>query len=217
MVRVRCPGCHSQLNAKDELAGQVRKCPKCQTPIRIPTADPEGVESISLVDTPDESVPLQALEPLPTIPIPRQLVKPHRYLICDNTKLMALWQPNGKGWMLKINTGMIPALRNINQAPVDGNFQFVEIRLESHDDGLRLDAIVAYQLAQRYALYELDKGDHQILSMITGPGQLNREQKNVIRQTIRDLFLPEVWADAQEVLDYLSNTDYHSPGTVQFD
>ena len=35
MIRVTCPHCGSKLNAKDELAGQTRKCPKCAQPVRI--------------------------------------------------------------------------------------------------------------------------------------------------------------------------------------
>jgi hypothetical protein len=72
--------------------------------------------------------------------------------------------------------------------------------------------LATYQLAPRWALTKLDKGDDQIVSSITSPGSLNKEQKNVVRQFIKDQFMREVWEGADEVLDYLGNTDYHSAG-----
>lgn len=41
MIRLTCPVCQSKLNAKEGLAGQTRKCPKCGNPLVIPaTEDP---------------------------------------------------------------------------------------------------------------------------------------------------------------------------------
>ena len=59
---------------------------------------------------------------------------------------------------------------------------------------------------------ERGKGANQITSAITGLGSLNRDQKNVVRKAMKDQFMHEVWKDAQNVLEYLDSTDYHSPG-----
>ena len=40
MPLIQCPSCSAQLNIKDELAGRRVKCPKCETPIDVPVADP---------------------------------------------------------------------------------------------------------------------------------------------------------------------------------
>ena len=214
MVQVICPSCGSRLNAKDTLAGQVRKCPKCRTPVRIPIPEEEATESIGLADVPpDEQVELRALEPLPSVGAPAKLLPPNRYLICDKTKLVAMWQADGRGWLLKTNAGLVSALRNIGQLPVEGDFQLVELCIKPIDDGFQLDAVTSFQLTHRHALTSLNRGDHHILASITGSGSLNRQQKYIVRQAIKDQLMPEVWADSRQVLDYLANTDYHSPGS----
>ena len=58
----------------------------------------------------------------------------------------------------------------------------------------------------------LDQGDDPIAGKITGLGSLNRDQKNAVRQALKDQFMRQVWEGAAEVLEYLANTDYHSPG-----
>ena len=59
---------------------------------------------------------------------------------------------------------------------------------------------------------EKRKQNQVIAAKIAAPGCLNREQKHVVRTVVKDQFMREVWADSQAVLDYLGNTDYHSPG-----
>ena len=58
----------------------------------------------------------------------------------------------------------------------------------------------------------LDQGDDRLSSKITGPGSLNRDQKNAVRQALKEQFMRPVWEEAAEVLEYLANADYHSPG-----
>ena len=80
------------------------------------------------------------------------------------------------------------------------------------DEGLRLQGIRCYHLAERWALTTLEQDDHKILSRITGPGRLSKEQKAVVQRFLREQFMRSVWENAQQVLDFLTNTDYHSPG-----
>ena len=145
--------------------------------------------------------------------VPQRLDRMNRYLICDHAKLVACWEDNGQGWMLKTNAGLISARRNPDQLPNRGDFKLIELKLVNTDAGLRLDGITSYQLAMQWALITLDKGDHKILTKVTGPGHLNKEQKNMVRQTIKDQLMHQVWAGAANVLEYLAGTDYHSPGT----
>jgi hypothetical protein len=86
--------------------------------------------------------------------------------------------------------------------------------LEVTDDGLRLTGLTVYQLAERYALTRLERDDDDILKAIVGLGSLNREQKNEVRKYISKHFMPAIWSDSTEVREFLSNTDFHSPGTV---
>lgn len=43
-MKVRCTSCRAVLKAPDSAAGRVIKCPKCETKLRIPKADPEPIE-----------------------------------------------------------------------------------------------------------------------------------------------------------------------------
>ena len=143
---------------------------------------------------------------------PERLDRQHRYLICDKTHLAAMWENNGNGWMLKTSTGLIPARRNRDKLPQQGEFQLVELKIALTPEGKRLAGLACYQLASRWALTVLDQGDDLIMEKVTGPGCLNRDQKNAVRQVLKDHFMRPVWQDAAAVLEYLGNTDYHSPG-----
>jgi hypothetical protein len=57
---------------------------------------------------------------------------------------------------------------------------------------------------------QLARGDDAILKSVTGPAGLLREQKNAIREHLRNQFTFEVWDDAPAVREYLSNADFHS-------
>jgi hypothetical protein len=209
MIRVCCPHCGSKLNAKDELAGQTRKCPKCGQPVLI-AADSASTDAN---DTPsDEHVHVASEEHLPSLHVPERLNRDNHYLICDKEHLVATWENNGHGWMLKTGAGFISAKRNHEKLPAQGDFKLVELKFTLLPEGKRLSGLRAYQLAPRWALTTLDQGDDLVIEKIVHLGLLNRDQKNVVRQALRDQFMREVWEHAAAVLEYLGNTDYHSSG-----
>lgn len=211
MIRITCPNCQSKLRAKDELVGQTRECPQCSAPVLI--AKPDALPALPDEAAPEEQIYDIGKPGLPPLDVPKRLDRHNCYLICDRSKLVAAWRDDGQGWMLNTNAGLVSAVRNSDQLPAQGDFKLVELKLQKTDAGVRLAGIRSYQLAQRWALTSLDKGDDQIVAKITALGSLNRDQKNVVRQAIKDRFMREVWAEAGDVLDYLANTDYHSPGT----
>ena len=220
MIQITCPGCNSRLSAKDGLLGEKRKCPKCGTEVLISVVQsakvPAGTEERSAAPEPaggDSRIHRTPEATFKQAELLERLDRQNHYLICDKAKLVATWQSDGKGWMLKTNFGLVSALRNGDKLPAQGDFKLVELRLDMTGDGLRLDGIRSYQLAQRWALTSLDKGDDQIAAKITALGFLNREQKNAVRNAIKDQFMRGVWEGADNVLAYLGNIDYHSPGT----
>jgi len=213
MIRVICPGCNCKLNAKDELAGQTRKCPQCGAPVLIAPAEPTAAASPGTPSTETEA-DTDFGATLRAVDAPKRLEPNNRYLICDSSKLVACWKNDGQSWMLKTSAGLASAKRNRDMLPNRGNFKLVELQMAHTDDGLRLQGITSYQLAESWALTSLNQGDNAILSKITGPGSLNKEQKALIRLEIRDQLMHDVWTDAENVLQYLSDTDYHSPGTA---
>jgi hypothetical protein len=218
MIRVVCATCGSKLNAKPELAGQTRKCPKCGEPVTIPET---AVESAEAEETP---VPMEtavnATVERPTASsnegvgehAPERLNRLHQYLICDRARLIAKWENNGQGWLLKTNTGMLPAGRHQDKLPIEGDFRLVELKLEPTSAGHRLVGLASYKLARRHALGNLARGEDAILKTVQGAAGLNREQKNVIRQALHEHFMAAVWQGAGEVLEFLRNTDFHTPG-----
>jgi hypothetical protein len=221
MIRLTCSNCQTRLNAKDELAGQTRKCPKCAETIRIPeapsaadTAAASGDDEWDGLDdvAPDQHVHDALDHELPAIEAPERLTRLNRYLICDKTKLFGMWEGNGQGWMVKTSSGFVKARLNPDKLPSQGDFTLVELRMAMNDDGLRLSGIHCYELAKRWVLTTLEQDDHRILGRINGPGCLTKEQKSVVQAFLREHFMRNVWEEAANVLDYLSNFDYHSPG-----
>lgn len=220
MIRLTCPGCQVRLNAKDELAGQTRKCPKCGGALKIPEAAPSpktDVDEWAGLDdvAPDQHVCEVLDEGLPPVEAPKRLLRANRYLICDKSRLFAVWEGNGEGWMLKTSAGFVKVGRNADQLPSQGNYTLVELVMAATDDGIRLRGIHSYQLARSYALTALTQDEAKILTRVTGPGCLTKEQKMAVQQFLREQLMRAVWGDATEVLDYLNNIDYHSAGVGQ--
>jgi hypothetical protein len=216
MIRITCPVCQSRLNAKDQLAGQTRKCPKCGNPLVIPKME-EASESealgLAVLDEPppDQQVPVVTVGHLPHVAMPGRLNRQSRYLICDRTSVVATWQHNGQGWQLKTRGGYVSAARNPENLPAQGNHTLVELVLAATDEGPRLQGIRCFKLAEHWALIALAQGDDRICSRITGPGVLGREQKVAIRTYLAETLMREIWQDAREVMDYLANSEYIPP------
>jgi hypothetical protein len=226
MVRVVCPSCQSRLTAKAELVGQVRPCPKCRQPVRIEAAegkpgaageaDAEGLgaggSSAGDAAQADANGMNSVLRGTPLLEVPERLDRRHRYAICDRGKIVATWENNGRGWLLKTPQGAASAARNPDKLPPEGDFRLVELCLDATEAGLKLTRLVVYQLARRWALAKLARGDDEILAAVTGPAGLGRGQKFAVREHLAAAFMREVWHENRAVLDYLSNEDCHSPG-----
>ena len=64
-----------------------------------------------------------------------RLDRRNHYVICDPERAVALWENNGKGWMLKTDAGLASATRNPEQLPSEGDFKLVELKFKACDDG----------------------------------------------------------------------------------
>ncbi len=216
MIQVTCPGCKSRLNAKDKLAGQTRKCPKCGRSVRI-VADGLPTDTPQTEASAEETAPILAPSSGETsmleLDSSERLNRTSHYLICGKTKMVARWERNGRGWMLFTKGGAVSAARNQDQIPHQGDFQLVELHFRSDDQGTRMDGLHCYRLASRWALNSMVESEDAILAKITGPGALDRTQKELVRQAIKDRFMRPIWGAATDVLEFLGNTDYHSSGT----
>ena len=100
---------------------------------------------------------------LPTRIHLQRLGRTNRYVICDKTTVVATWRNDGMGWMIRTASGFAPARRNSESLPHYGQFVLVELEMIQKDEGMRLAAIHSYQLASRFAMTKLDKGDDDII------------------------------------------------------
>jgi hypothetical protein len=191
--------------------GQTRNCPNCSHPVVIVAEAGPPPETIPVDEAgPPEPIFPEVAEPLPGPHLLERLDRESHYLVCNRSYLVATWANNGSGWMLKTNVGMIPARRNRDQLPSEGDFHLIELKFALLPEGKRLVGLNAYRLAPRWALSGMDVTDDAICEKITGPSGLNKDQKNVVRQALREHFMRPVWENAAAVLEYLANADYHS-------
>lgn len=207
MIQLTCSNCGKRLRAKPEWVGRTAKCPGCGQAIKVETSPP--AENIPLEQPVPDAPPAAPVEGAVFHP-PEQLDRQHCYLICDRNNAVASWENNGDGWMLQTRVGSMPARRNHDKLPQQGDFRLIELKLTATPDGKRLTGLQCYRLASHWALMALEQGDDVILERVAGPGGLTREQKTIVRQALRDRFMRPVWQDATAVLDYLASTDAHS-------
>ena len=216
MLRIACPNCQSKLNAKEKLLGQTRNCPKCGTPVLIQPPDDATTAPQTEDETPTIHVEPDQAEPLAKVvavadPVSK-FTSPNRYLILDRQRLVAVWE--GDGWQLKTFAGLIPAKRNTEEIPGQGIFRLVELRVTRTEDAMHLTGIVCHELVPRWALPAIGRGDNQILEKIIAPAGFTRDHKQLVRNYLKDNFMPEVWRDSHPITDFLANDDHHTQGVV---
>jgi len=216
MISVTCPKCGSKIGANDELLGERRNCPKCGNPLVIsPRASanapaPAGVGIAQpKADSAADGADLGAVKKLDAI---ERLNRLNYYVVLNKASIVCAWENDGRGWMLRTSAGMIPANRNFDQLPGQGNFQMVELKLSVSDKGKRLHGLQVYQLAQRYALTAIEKGDDNVCKRIIGSCGLNKDQKHQVRKLIREQFMRHVWEDSTNVFEFLASPDQHTTG-----
>ncbi|MDD4268580.1 MAG: hypothetical protein PHO07_00585 [Pirellulales bacterium] len=220
MLRITCPGCQSKLNAKEKLIGQTRKCPKCGGDVLIqapaaPAAEAENAAEdapVVPVEPPQETEGLARVVPVANPP--NELAPPNKYLICDRQRIIAVWEADGAGWQLKTPSGLISAKRNTEQIPQQGTFRLIELRITRGAESMYVSGIVCHELAPRWALPVIARGDNLILDKIVGPSGISRDQKLMVRRYLQDTFMPEVWRKREELVEFLSNEDIHTQGIV---
>ena len=148
MIHVTCPHCGSKLNARKDLTGEMRKCPKCAQPFVVVPDPPPASAEVALAPPTDAPPAKPATdEALPSLDLPEHLNRDSHYLICDRTHLVATWQNDGRGWMLKTSSRLIPAKRNREKLPAEGDFKLVELKLKTTPNGKCLVGLTSYQLA----------------------------------------------------------------------
>jgi len=189
IFQIRCPSCNSKLNAKASLIGQTRNCPKCKTPILI--------QQPSNLDEPAAAPPDPITASSASLRAP-QLVFQHRYFILGLDRLIAVWE-GSQGWQVNVGNGFAPARNNMGMIPDQGVFAFVEMTMNA---GIPHKLLIS-NISSRGALTVLFRDEHAILGTLEEPVDLTVEQKSILLNHLRQMFMSSVLDEAHEVINYL--------------
>lgn len=196
-IRLTCKSCRSKIDAKDELRGQKRKCPKCGAVIVI-EPDPPPKSAVVISEAP-------ALGTAANIS-PKKLEYQNRYFVLAGDRLLASWE-NAQGWLFNCGSGFQPAKRNPQLIPDQGTYAFVELHVEQTDRGQRLVGLDFYGISARGALPLLARSDGEILTKLDGAEPPSRTQKAVLLAHLRKTFMYEFLSQAAAIVEYLANDD----------
>ncbi|MBQ7112096.1 MAG: hypothetical protein IJO06_12910 [Thermoguttaceae bacterium] len=218
-IRVICGSCGSKIDAKDELRGQTRRCPKCRQPILIePAAQPQAPKSqpVKAPPTAPTSAATDAAAPATEGLKMRRLRPDDLYFVVGSDKLVAYWK-SGEGWMLNVGNGFSQVKRSPGLIPDLGEFVLAEGRVAQTDNGRRLKAMRFWSLTGRGVLLALGRVETEILEKAQFPTVPTGAQKRFILDQIRKLYFRDFTDDALEIVEFLTSFDSHSQSVGTFD
>ena len=195
-IRIVCKHCGSKIDAKDELRGQTRRCPKCKNPI--------------LVEPEPSSVP-QAVDPVSDAPLKIKRLRPDNfYVILGSDREIAYWK-SSEGWLVNVGNGFEAVKRAPDRLPDIGTFVLAEGYVAQTDAGRRLKGIRFSKISGRGALKALAYGEpSDILNKATEPIAPSGAHKRFLLQHIRKNYFYEFTDDAPEIIEFLTGVDSHS-------
>lgn len=206
-IRVVCKHCGSKIDAKDELRGQTRRCPKCHSAILIEPAEIQSVasqQSSSIITAPEPLLKIRRLRP------------DNFYVILGSDKEIAYWK-SLEGWFVNVGNGFEAVKRAPDKLPDIGTFVLVEGYVAQTDNGRRLKAIRMKKLTGRGVLKVLAYGDAaEILEKASEPALLTVAQKRFLLTHIRNHYFFEFTDDAPEIVEFLTGFDSHSSEIGKF-
>ena len=222
VIVVYCNGCGSKLNAKDELRGEIRNCPKCRKPILIeeepPKEEPVEITDDMLIPPPTEGITMT----LPTGPViggenvdrPFRLDFNNRYFVLGHDRLIAVWE-SGKGWLVNVGGGFASAKKNVGAIPDQGTFILVELMIAETELGRTPVGLRLFRIIKRGALTALYRDESEILGVIEGAGSLSKPQKSVLLGYLQRNFMQTFFDNDPRIMDFLTNDDTTGNGVPQ--
>ncbi|MGL6225606.1 MAG: hypothetical protein ACRC10_03155 [Thermoguttaceae bacterium] len=208
-IRIRCQHCQSRIDARDDLLGQTRNCPKCRQPILIvPEHGPEQ-KSLS-VSVPNANTTsgfgLETSAPVTGELLPVKLKFTNRYFVLNAERVLAYWEKS-QGWMFNVGAGFSQARRNMSAIPDQGTFVLIELQIEEGANGQTIAGMRMYRLSQRGALTAIARLEDEILGKIDGPASLSKLQKVCFLGYLRKNFMGNFLSNASSLIEYLTNDD----------
>ena len=206
MFQIVCPSCGAKLNAKEELIGLTRNCPKCSSSILIQREE-ETITPITINEPSISEIPNGpkigevggSIEGLP-----ERLEYRNRYFIVGQDRMVAVWEP-GKSWQIDAGNGFVSAKKFPEIIPDQGVFVLVELVIGPSDDGSRLEMLKLFNVSIRGALTSLYRDEGEILRKVDGPGRLTKNQKNILMGYLQRNFMYEAIVAAKEIRTILSD------------
>ena len=136
--------------------------------------------------------------------LPKRLEYRNRYFIVGPDRMIAIWEP-GKSWQINIGSGFAPARKNPEAIPDQGVFALVELVIGPPEADNRLETLKVFKVSIRGALTSLYRDEGEILHKVDGPGQLTKNQKNILMSRLQRTFMYEALAEAEEIRQALSD------------
>ena len=221
-IRVICKNCGSKIEAKDELRGQRRSCPKCHSQLLIEpennvtqentvyydenkivvSSDKNQIEIITPQTDEKTSIVYDNSEALPTHNPPTKLLPENRYFILSHERLFAFWEIS-KGWQFNIGNGFVSAKYNKEQLPNAGTYKFVEMIIRQLDTGKQLAGLRTFAVPGRWAIPAIGREPEEILAKLGGKAVMTKPQRMHLLAYIRQNYMPDFLKNAKEVYEYL--------------
>lgn len=207
LITLYCPSCGSKLNAKTALIGQTRNCPKCQTPVLIQEPKITPIEVHDPVMRPLSDAPPVGQGNVPIENLPERLQFRNRYFVLGADRLIAIWEAS-KGWQINIGNGFTPAKMAIQAIPDQGTFHLVELVVCPPDISVSAGGIPSelhiFRMSVRGALTSLYRDAGEILRKVESADQLTKLQRGLLLNYLRQIYMFDVLAEAQDVMNYLN-------------
>lgn len=211
-IRVVCRSCGSKIDAKDELRGQTRRCPKCRQPILIvPESGAAPASSATKIVpkvVPVPSATTDSADAESTLKV-RRMRPDNLYVILGPDREIARWKAN-EGWFVNAGNGFSAAKRAPERIPDTGEYVLAEGYVAHTDAGRRLKALRFWSLTGRGVLSALLRTETEILEKAKFPTTLSGSQKKFLLKHIRDNYFYEFTDDAPEIVEFLTSFDAHS-------
>ncbi len=222
-IRLTCRQCGSRVSAPDALLGKKGKCPHCGEVMVIqpdpvtPTATPNAPDASPRSNVPPSSTPSPQsaviVDDLPslvrTTDYPRRVAFNNVYLIMNSERVVAYWK-NGDGWLFQSGHGFSPARGGSSLIPDRGDFVLIEGNVQETEKGHRLVGVQFFKLTHYGALMAITRSRDEIFEKIVGRTPLLSSQKKLFLLFLRDHYFVDFTEDATDVIDYLTNEDFHS-------
>ena len=232
-IRVICKNCGSKIEAKKELLGQVRNCPKCHSKILIDTESnteqktnitkthvTQEIANTSVDDNSQSHPQSHAENILADVPGTEQEI------LYDNIERLPSYNPPAKlvpnyryfifshermiafweiskGWQFNIGSGFVNAQYNKELLPNNGNFKFVEMVITQTESGKQFAGLRTFSITGKWAVLAIGRESNEILSKIDGKAVLTKQQRTQLLAFIRSNYMPEFLNNCKEVYDYL--------------